>query len=370
MILMTPRKDISMQRTVLTPVFSVLLTLCVGAGIFAVLGYDPSAALYQFFVAPLSRPDQVADLFVKACPLIIIATGLAFCYRANVWNIGAEGQIVMGAVCAGGVALFFPAIPDLLMMPAMIIAAMAGGMALAFIPGILKTRFNTNEILVSLMLTYVAALFIDWLVRGPWRDPESFRLSADQILWGRGIDPACRAAGHWHYWSIALGRCGGVAVSGRCLFCDVKDGVWFSGKGDGGCTACRQIFRLQPGPDNPWCFVLSGACAGVAGMVEVSANMGQLQPEVSFGYGFTAIIVAFLARLNPLGVIMAGLVVALAELGGDRAQMALGMPKVVTGLFTGILLFLLLAGETFNRYHVQINWPRFGQLKSGQLKSG
>ena len=97
-----------MQRTVLTPVFSVLLTLCVGAGIFAVMGYDPSAALYQFFVAPLSRPDQVADLFVKACPLIIIATGLAFCYRANVWNIGAEGQIVMGAVCAGGVALFFP----------------------------------------------------------------------------------------------------------------------------------------------------------------------------------------------------------------------------------------------------------------------
>ena len=174
MISMMPRKDISMQRTVLTPVFSVLLTLCVGAGIFALLGYEPSAALYQFFVVPVSRPDQVADLFIKACPLIIIATGLAFCYRANVWNIGAEGQIVMGAVCAGGVALFFPAIPDLLMMPAMIIAAMAGGMALAFIPGILKNRFNTNEILVSLMLTYVAALFIDWLVRGPWRDPESF----------------------------------------------------------------------------------------------------------------------------------------------------------------------------------------------------
>jgi simple sugar transport system permease protein len=152
MISMTPRKDISLQRAVLTPVFSVLLTLCVGAGIFAVLGYEPSAALYQFFVAPLSRPDQMADLFVKACPLIIIATGLAFCYRAKVWNIGAEGQIVMGAVCAGGVALFFPAMPDLLMMPAMIIAAMAGGMALAFIPGILKTRFNTNEILVSLML--------------------------------------------------------------------------------------------------------------------------------------------------------------------------------------------------------------------------
>ena len=174
MISMTPRKDISLQRTLLTPLVSILMTLCVGATIFAVLGYDPLASLYQFFIAPLSRPDQVADLFVKACPLIITATGLVFCYRANVWNIGAEGQIVMGAVCAGGVALFVPALPDILLMPAMILAAMVGGMAWALIPGILKVRFNTNEILVSLMLTYVAALFIDWLVRGPWRDPQSF----------------------------------------------------------------------------------------------------------------------------------------------------------------------------------------------------
>ena len=112
MISMTPRKDISLQRTLVTPVLSIMVTLCVGATIFAVLGYDPLASLYQFFIAPLSRPDQVADLFVKACPLIITATGLVFCYRANVWNIGAEGQIVMGAVCAGGVALFVPALPE------------------------------------------------------------------------------------------------------------------------------------------------------------------------------------------------------------------------------------------------------------------
>lgn len=134
MISMTPRKDISLQRTLVTPVVSIMMTLCVGAIIFAVLGYDPLASLYQFFIAPLSRPDQVADLFVKACPLIITATGLVFCYRANVWNIGAEGQIVMGAVCAGGVALFVPGLPDMLLMPAMILAAMVGGMAWALIP--------------------------------------------------------------------------------------------------------------------------------------------------------------------------------------------------------------------------------------------
>jgi len=136
MISMTPRKHISLQRTLVTPVVSIMMTLCVGAAIFAILGYDPLAALYQFFIAPLSRPDQVADLFVKACPLIITATGLVFCYRANVWNIGAEGQIVMGAVCAGGVALFVPSLPDNLLMPTMILAAMVGGMAWALIPGI------------------------------------------------------------------------------------------------------------------------------------------------------------------------------------------------------------------------------------------
>ena len=369
MISMTPRKDISMQRTVLTPVFSVLLTLCVGAGIFAVLGYDPSAALYQFFVAPLSRPDQVADLFVKACPLIIIATGLAFCYRANVWNIGAEGQIVMGAVCAGGVALFFPAIPDLLMMPAMIIAAMAGGMALAFIPGILKTRFNTNEILVSLMLTYVAALFIDWLVRGPWRDPQSFgfpltKYYGDAALIQRLELPGIGTIGQLHWGVVAA-----LLLAVAAYFVMSKTVFGFQVKVMGDAPRAGRFSGFNPARTTLGVLCLSGACAGVAGMVEVSANMGQLQPEVSFGYGFTAIIVAFLARLNPLGVIMAGLVVALAELGGDRAQMALGMPKVVTGLFTGILLFLLLAGETFNRYHVQIYWPRFGQFKSGQLHS-
>ena len=370
MISMTPRKDISMQRTVLTPVFSVLLTLCVGAGIFAVLGYDPSAALYQFFVAPLSRPDQVADLFVKACPLIIIATGLAFCYRANVWNIGAEGQIVMGAVCAGGVALFFPAIPDLLMMPAMVVAAMAGGMALAFIPGILKTRFNTNEILVSLMLTYVAALFIDWLVRGPWRDPQSFgfpltKSYGDAALIQRVELPGIGTIGQLHWGVVAA-----LLLAVAAYFVMSKTVFGFQVKVMGDAPRAGRFSGFSPARTTIGVLCLSGACAGVAGMVEVSANMGQLQPEVSFGYGFTAIIVAFLARLNPLGVIIAGLVVALAELGGDRAQMALGMPKVVTGLFTGILLFLLLAGETFNRYHVQLNWPRFGQLKSGRLKSG
>jgi ABC-type uncharacterized transport system permease subunit len=362
MISMTRRKDISIQRTAITLLVSILLTLCVGATIFAILGYDPIVSLYQFFISPVSRPDQLADLFVKACPLIITATGLVFCYRANVWNIGAEGQIVMGAVCAGGVALFAPALADIFLMPLMIFAAVVGGSAWALIPGILKVRFNTNEILVSLMLTYVAALFIDWLVRGPWRDPQSFGFpltkSYDEAALIQRIDlPEVGTLGqlHWGVPAALLLTLVAYFVMSRTLF-----GFQVKVMGDApragafsGFSAARTTLSV---------FCISGACAGVAGMVEVSANMGQLQPEVSFGYGFTAIIVAFLARLNPLGVIAAGLIIALAELGGDSAQMALGMPKVVTGVFKGILLFMLLAGETYNRYQVRLTRPLFHWL--------
>ncbi len=365
MISMTSRADISIQRVLLTPVIAVLFTIVFGAIIFILLGYDPLNALYHFFLAPIVRLDQVADLFVKACPLIITATGLVFCYRANVWNIGAEGQIVMGAICAGGVALFLPGLPTLLMMPVMVVASILGGMALAFIPGFLKVRFNTNEILVSLMLTYVAALFLDWLVRGPWRDPQSFgfpltKSYADEALVHLVDLPGVGTLGQLHWGVVAA-----LLLSIVAHYAMSKTLFGFQVKVMGDAPRAGKFSGFSPTLTTLGVFCISGATAGLAGMIEVSANMGQLRPEVSFGYGFTAIIVAFLARLNPLGVILAGLVIALAELGGDSAQIALGMPKVVTGVFKGILLFMLLAGETFNRFHLQISWPRQARLAVG-----
>jgi len=239
-------------------------------------------------------------------------------------------------------------------------------MAWALIPGVLKVRFNTNEILVSLMLTYVAALFIDWLVRGPWRDPQSFGFpltkSYDEAALIQRVDvPGFGTLGQLHWGVVAALVLAFVAslVMSRTLF-----GFQVKVMGDAPRAGAFSGFSAARTTIGVLC--ISGACAGVAGMVEVSANMGQLQPEVSFGYGFTAIIVAFLARLNPLGVIAAGLVIALAELGGDSAQMALGMPKVVTGVFKGILLFMLLAGETFNRFQLRISWPAFNRAPTAR----
>ena len=377
MIALVPRKEVPLSLTIMTPLVAVGLTLLIGAVIFGVLGYSPTGALYEFFVAPISRPDQIGDLFVKACPLIIIASGLVFAYRANVWNIGAEGQLIFGAVFSGWVALGYPELPVYLMMPAMVIAGMVGGLLWAMIPAILKTRFNTNEILVSLMLTYVATLFIDWLVRGPWRDPMSFgfpltKMYADAALIPLVLLPGIGTLGQLHW-----GVIGALLIAAIAWFVLSRMLLGFQVKVMGDAPRAGRFAGFSPSLVTIIVLAISGAAAGLAGMVEVSANIGQLQPNISFGYGFTAIIVAFLARLNPLGVIAAGLIVALAELGGDSAQIALGMPKVVTGVFKGILLFMLLAGETFNRFHVSINGheirlPFFGGAsgKSGAQDSG
>lgn len=355
MITLTPRKSVSLSMTLGIPVLAIAMTLVIGAIIFAVLGYDPGVALYQFFIAPVLRPDQIADLFVKACPLIIIACGLVFCYRANVWNIGAEGQLIFGAIFSGWVALFYPDLPIYLMMPAMIVMAMLGGLIWAMIPALLKVRFNTNEILVSLMLTYVAALFIDWLVRGPWRDPMSFGFPMTKMYEDAALISLVKIPGIGTLGQLHGGVLGALILSVGAWFVLTRTLAGFQVKVMGDAPRAGVFAGFSPGGTTIAVLAVSGASAGLAGMVEVSANIGQLQPNISFGYGFTAIIVAFLARLNPLAVIIAGLVVALAELGGDSAQMALGMPKVVTGVFKGVLLFMLLAGETFNRFHVAIN---------------
>ncbi len=352
MFVLEPRASVPLSLTLLVPVIAIVLTLIIGGLIFGFLGYNPIEALYEFFVAPLSRPDQIGNLLVKACPLIIIGTGLVFCYRANVWNIGAEGQLILGAMGAGWLALSFPEVQSPFFLAVMAGAAMLAGGLWGAIPALLKVRFRTNEILVSLMLTYVAALFLDWIVRGPWRDPMSFGFPLTKTYPDAGLIPALILPGigrlgqlHWGVIFAFL-----IAIGGWFYLSRMLAGFQIKLMGDApragrfaGFSQAKTTFAV---------LMISGALAGLAGMIEVSANIGQLQPHISFGYGFTAIIVAFLARLNPLAVILAGLVVALAELGGDTAQISMGIPKVVTGIFKGILLFMLLAGETLTRYRL------------------
>lgn len=359
MITLVPRSYVPWQLVVAVPFFAVGLTVIVGALIFWLLGFDPVLTLYEFFIKPLSQPYQFGNLLVKATPLIIIGTGLVFCYRANVWNIGAEGQLIFGAIGAGALALSFPDVTSKWFLLPMALAAMGAGALWAFIPAFLKVRMKTNEILVSLMLAYVAGLFLDWLVRGPWRDPMSFGFPltpaySDGALIPAFILPGIGRLGQLH-WGVPISFI--LAIIGWVILQRTLTG--YQVRVIGSAPFAGRFAGFKPARISYGVMLFSGALAGLAGMIEVSANIGQLQPNISFGYGFTAIIVAFLARLNPLAVVIAGLVIALAELGGDAAQMSIGVPKVVTGIFKGILLFLLLSGETLTHY--QIKWA--GQMK-------
>ena len=341
-----PRPEPSRLMLGLAPVLAVVLTVIAGAILFALLGKDPIASLQAFLVTPVSTAYGLAELALKATPLVLIALGLAIGFRAGVWNIGAEGQLVLGAVCGGGVALFFYGNDAPYVLPLMLLAGIAGGMLWAAIPAFLKARFDVNEILVSLMLTYVATLLLSTLVYGPWKDPEGFSFPQSRmftttvpvILEGTRLNIGA---------IIAL-----VAVALAWLLM-ARTLAGFAVTVTGLAPAAARFAGFRQSSIIWWTFLLAGGLAGLAGVLEVAGPIGQLVPNVSPGYGFTAIIVAFLGRLNPLGILLAALIVALSYIGGENAQVEVGLPQAVTGVFQGMLLFFLLAVDLLVRFRLR-----------------
>ncbi len=329
------------------PLLAVSLTLLAGTVLFALLGVDPLKALNAFFVAPLAQWYGVTELAVKATPLILCAIGLAVGFRANIWNIGAEGQLVMGAISGGAVALFLPDTLGIATLPVMFVAGAAGGLAWAAIPAFLRIRFNANEILTSLMLTYVAQLLLAYLVRGPWRDPQGFNFPQSRMFDAHALVPPLfegTRVGAGFALALLAAAAGWWLLSRSFLGFQIKVvGLTTQAAGYAGFNRSRVIW---------FSMLLSGALAGVAGLNEAAGPIGQLLPSISPGYGFTAIIVAFLGRLHPLGILLAALLVALTYIGGEAAQISLGLPVAVTGVFQGMLLFFLLGCEVLVRYRI------------------
>jgi ABC-type uncharacterized transport system permease subunit len=318
------RPEISRQLLYVTPVLAVALTVIAGFFIFLFMGYNPLQALYHFFISPVTSLYGLSELALKAAPLIMIGVGLALGFRANVWNIGAEGQLTVGAIAGGGIALLFWGQEGFWILPLMCLAGLLGGMAYAAIPAFLKTRLAVNEILTSLMLTYVATLFLSMLVYGPWKDPQGFGFPQSRMLTDAALLP--------------------VIVEGTRLHLGALVALLVSIAAYAGFDRNRMIWL---------CLLTSGGLAGLAGLFEVAGPIGQLIPVLTPGYGFTAIIVAFLGRLHPLGIILSGLLMALSYIGGENAQVEVGLPQAVTGVFQGLLLFFLLATDFITRYRVR-----------------
>jgi simple sugar transport system permease protein len=336
-----------------SPVIAVVLTILTSMVMFALLGVDPVKAIVTFFIEPISSLDGVAELCVKATPLILIGVGLSLGFQANVWNIGAEGQLVIGALAGGGLGLAFFDQSSVFLVPAMLVCGVLGGMAWAAIPAWLKTRFNTNEILTSLMLTYVGLLVLSYLVHGPWKDPEGqnfpeSRLFHDSALLPILIDETRLNVGF--LLALLVVVAGWVLISRHIIGFQIKViGMAPMAASFAGFKEKRLIWLT---------LLISGGCAGLAGVIELSGAIGQIVPTISPGYGFTAIIVAFLGRLHPVGVMFAGLLMALTYLGGDSAQITMNLPNAVTGVFQGMLLFYLLASDVLIKYRVRIGAPK------------
>jgi len=336
-----------------SPVIAVVLTILTSMVMFALLGVDPVKAVVTFFIEPISSLDGVAELCVKATPLILIGVGLSLGFQANVWNIGAEGQLVIGALAGGGLGLAFFDQSSVFLVPAMLVCGVLGGMAWAAIPAWLKTRFNTNEILTSLMLTYVGLLVLSYLVHGPWKDPEGqnfpeSRLFHDSALLPILIDETRLNVGF--LLALLVVVAGWVLISRHIIGFQIKViGMAPMAASFAGFKEKRLIWLT---------LLISGGCAGLAGVIELSGAIGQIVPTISPGYGFTAIIVAFLGRLHPVGVMFAGLLMALTYLGGDSAQITMNLPNAVTGVFQGMLLFYLLASDVLIKYRLRIGAPK------------
>jgi simple sugar transport system permease protein len=346
-----PRPERSRGWTIASPALALALTIVFGAILFASLGKDPLRALSVFLLDPLSNLRGVSEVFLKSIPLILCGVGLAICYRANIWNIGAEGQLVFGAICAGATVLAFdtPAkpLPGDVVIPMACVVGMLGGMFWAGITAWLRARFNANEILVSLMLTYIAGLLLIYLVTGPLRDPQGYNFPQSKVFskefqlayivdktrlhWGIIVAIVTAAAGTVFIFRAFAGfrlQVGGLAEkAARYAGFSSQRAIWLA-------------------------MLICGALAGLAGAMEVMGPIGQLLPSVSPGYGFAAIIVAWIGRLHPIGVILGALIMSVFYIGGEYSQSRIGLPSSITGIFQGALLFFLLACDTLIEYRM------------------
>jgi len=328
--------------------------MVVGGALFAALGKDPLLAIRTIFWEPLfgdfasyTRPQ----LLIKAGPLILIATGLSFGFKAGIWNIGAEGQYILGALCGAAVGLALYPSESRLIFPLMVVAGTLGGLLWAMIPGLLRVRLGTNEILVSLMLVYVAQSLLAWAALGPLRNPEGMGFPGSRNLsqWDASANREL-IAGTGLHWGVVAALLA-VAVAYVLL---TRHAFGFAVRLTGQSPRAATFAGVNPGRLVLLCMGISGGLAGAAGLFEVTGPAGQVSIDFNVGYGFTAIIVAFLGRLHPVGILLAGLLMALTYIGGEMAQLSLGLPAAAIQLFQGMLLFFLLAMDVLTGYRVRL----------------
>ncbi|WP_082448697.1 ABC transporter permease [Xylophilus sp. Leaf220] len=347
MLKLEPRPQPSKHWSYASPLLALAITVVIGVLLFSALGKDPVRGLQVFFWEPIKSTYALGELMVKATPLLLIALGLAVCFRSNVWNIGAEGQFVIGAVAAGGVALMADKTTGPWIVPAILLAGVAGGMAWAALVALLRDRFNANEILVSLMLVYVGVLVLGYLVYGPWKDPAGYNFPQTKTF-----DAVTQIPRLMQGSRMGIGLLIALAGAAALWIFLFRTKAGFAQQVGGLAPAAARYAGFSSRKALWIALLVSGGAAGLAGALEVAGPVGQLTPYIPAGYGFAAIIVAFVGRLHPVGMVLSAVLMSMFYIGGELAQSRLGLPKSLTGVFQGLLLFTLLACDTLIAYRI------------------
>lgn len=349
MLELQPRPEPSRAWALGSPLLALLLTVVIGLGLFVALGKDPLRGLEMFFYEPIKSPRALAELSLKATPLLLVGLGLSICFRSNVWNIGAEGQFILGCIGASGVAL--GATPDSsgLRLAGVMLAGALGGMAWAAITALLRVRFNASEILVSLMLVYVAEQLLSYVVHGPWKDPHGYNFPQTITFLAPARVPRL-IDGYRASWGVVMALASALA----CWLFMNKTHAGYRLEVGGLAPQAARYAGFSSRAALWTTLLISGGLSGLAGALEVAGPVGQLTTHVPLGYGFAAIIVAFVGRLDPIGVTLSSVLMSMFYIGGELSQSRLGLPKSITGVFQGLLLFSLLTADTLINSRIRL----------------
>ncbi len=336
------------SRSLLVPV-SVLAALIIGALLFLSVGAHPVRAYSQMFFGAFGSLDNFSEVLVRASPLILCGLSVALAGSMLVWNVGAEGQLVMGGIGGAGVALFLsPHIPAFAIIPAMLFAGFLGGAIWGLIPGLLRARLGVNEIISSLMLNYVAIFWLEHLYFGPWRDP------AGRGFPGTAMFPDVAWFPRFFGTRVHLGLPVGILAALFVWFLLAFTRWGYEIRVVGANPRAAQYARIKITRSILWVMLISGGLAGLAGICETAGIHYRLQQGLAVGNGYVGIVVAWLGRLRPDAIVLISLLLGALMVGGDQVQITMHVPSAISLALQGVILFCVLGGQVFRDYELRI----------------
>ncbi len=348
------RQRASLKATLIAPPAALAVAIVLNLILYVIMGRDPLAVLHAMILEPFLSWASFSEVLLKTGPLLLIAQGLAIGFRAKVFNIGAEGQFILGAIFASAIPVWFPQATGGWIWPVMLLLGAIGGALWASITAFWRVRLNANEILVSLMLSLVAAQFLYYLLLGPWKDPAGFNFPQSVMFQYDAMVPTLIAGTRLNVSiliALALSIVAWVFMEKSFMGYKLQvGGLAPRAAGYAGFKESRAIWLS---------LLIGGFAAGLAGAAEVAGPLGQLQRSISTGYGYAAIIVAYLGALHPIGIIVSSVVMAVIYIGGDNAMVSANLPIAAVRVFQGSLLLAYLIAVAFVRYRLE--WPHKAQ---------